>query len=527
MNVLECEQMRRLATLIEEAARSTKEGIRFFVEPADGVLRRAVSRRHHVVFGRRGSGKSSLLTKAKADLSVDRRPVAWVDLEPFKGHSYPDLLISVLISTLKAFREWIATFATAPSNKSSLWQRLFGRKPTRQPFDQKRVQKLIDDLDRHLASLEAELHSTDEAEIETNRAHEAKAASTAAVKSGIEAGPATLSGEYSSTREAATELRAAEKFKRSKVEFLKRHVIDYQRLFDEMAAISNGDSFVLLDDLYHIRKSDQPSVVDYLHSIGKGHSLWVKIGTIRHRTRWYLHGNPPIGVKLGDDADEINLDLTLEKYATTKKFLSAVIEQLSASCELSVDDYLTEGAIDRLVLASGGVARDFLGILRRAIDVAREREDLDRRPKLTAEDVNVAAGEYDTTKQDEFRKDTYTEEERSLNRVFQRLRNFCLDDANSNCFLIEQDYRGPMMDAINELVDLKLLHRIRSRVTVNTRTQRGKLFQAYMLDLSQYAGARKRRGLDIIEFWKPGTDNLLRRAKLIFHPEDDSDKEGV
>ena len=37
-----------------------------------------------------------------------------------------------------------------------------------------------------------------------------------------------------------------------------------------------------------------------------------------------------------------------------------------------------------------------------------------------------------------------------------------------------------------------------------------------MLDLSQYAGARKRRGLDIIEFWKPESKESLRRASLIY-----------
>jgi ABC-type molybdenum transport system ATPase subunit/photorepair protein PhrA len=37
-----------------------------------------------LVFGRRGSGKSSLLRKAAADLTVDRRPIAFIDLETFK-----------------------------------------------------------------------------------------------------------------------------------------------------------------------------------------------------------------------------------------------------------------------------------------------------------------------------------------------------------------------------------------------------------------------------------------------------------
>ncbi len=110
-------QMTALLTLIEEATRSTREGIQYFVEPAEDALRRATSRRHHIVFGRRGSGKSSLLRKASADLTRERRPMAWVDLEGFKGHSYPDLLISVLLKTLREFREWLKTAAIAPANR--------------------------------------------------------------------------------------------------------------------------------------------------------------------------------------------------------------------------------------------------------------------------------------------------------------------------------------------------------------------------------------------------------------------------
>src|SRR5438552_802786 len=115
--VLNSPQIEKLCTIVEEATRSTEEGIKYFVEPAEGTLSRATNRRHHVVFGRRGSGKSSLLKKAASDLTLDRRPIAEVDLEAFKGHSYPDLLLSVLIATLKSFREWLQAAAIHPTNK--------------------------------------------------------------------------------------------------------------------------------------------------------------------------------------------------------------------------------------------------------------------------------------------------------------------------------------------------------------------------------------------------------------------------
>jgi hypothetical protein len=83
--ILETTELQNLSIIVEEATRSTDKGVKYFVEPAGGSLRRAISRRHHVIFGRRGSGKSSLLRKAAADLTVDRAPIAYVDLEPFKG----------------------------------------------------------------------------------------------------------------------------------------------------------------------------------------------------------------------------------------------------------------------------------------------------------------------------------------------------------------------------------------------------------------------------------------------------------
>ena len=133
--ILETSEVSTLERLIEEATRSTKEGVRRFVEPASGTLVRATSRQHHLVFGRRGSGKSSLLRKAAADLTVDRRPIAFVDLETFKGHTYPDVLLSVLIKTFSEFAEWLETAAIAPANKNSYWSRWFGMRPTRPAFD--------------------------------------------------------------------------------------------------------------------------------------------------------------------------------------------------------------------------------------------------------------------------------------------------------------------------------------------------------------------------------------------------------
>ena len=39
-----------------------------------------------------------------------------------------------------------------------------------------------------------------------------------------------------------------------------------------------------------------------------------------------------------------------------------------------------------------------------------------------------------------------------------------------------------------------------------------------MLDLSQYAGSRKRRELELVEFWKQNSTESLRRISLLYTP---------
>jgi len=364
-NILNSKEMGSLVTLVEEASRSTKEGVKHFVEPASGTLSRATNKRHHIVFGRRGSGKSSLLLKAAADLTVSRRPIAYVNLEAFKGHSYPDVLLSVLISTFKEFKHWTESAAIHPSNRKSFWK-IFGTIPTRPSYNKKDAANLAECIGKEINALQTELHRTDKADLTVTSGTEASDQS--AVEARIKAGASGLSAETGARAECALKesQQTEEKYRRSKTDFLHRHILDYQAIFRQLGDLSEGDGYLFLDDLYHIRKIDQPNVVDYFHRIAKDQSLWLKIGTIRHRTRWYVHGDPPIGMKLGDDADEITLDLTLEKYSLAKKFLVKILSNFAKTAQIMpISTFLTDGAIDRLVLpavASLGIFYRYSGV---------------------------------------------------------------------------------------------------------------------------------------------------------------------
>jgi len=515
-SILDTPEMADLLTRVEEAARSTEEGVKHFVEPAPGTLQRTTNRRHHIVFGRRGSGKSSLLRKAAADLTVDRRPIAYVNLEAFKGHSYPDVLISVLISTFEEFRKWMDSAAIHPSTRTTFWQKLFGTTPRRSSFNRAKSAQLSAQFKKHIEALETELHRSDDAEMRVTDGAETSASDSVGVKVRADFPVVSGQGEATAASSQTQKQEVEQRFKRSKTDFLHRHILDFQRLFGDLGGLSNGDAYLFLDDLYHIRRSDQARVLDYFHRLAKDHRLWLKVGTIRHRTNWYVHGDPPVGMKIADDADEIDLDLTLEKYSLAKGFLTRILTNFATSTGVGrLDGFLTDGALDRLVLACGGVARDFLSIFRRSVVVARERGGGPRGDKVGVEDVNMAAGEYDSTKREDFKRDTL-DDSTPLDSEFQKIRQFCLEENNTNCLLLDKEQHHVEVDLIHELVDLKLVHLVRSRVTVSGR--RGRIYEAYMLDLSQYAGARKRRELQIVESWKPDSTEALRKISLIYTP---------
>jgi hypothetical protein len=513
--VLNSTEMQELVKKVEEASRSTKEGVKYFVEPAEGTLSRAISKRHHMVFGRRGSGKSSLLRKAQEELTIARRPISYVDLEAFKGHAYPDVLLSVLISTFEGFADWLNGPAVNLATKTSFWNRLFGRAPSRSAHNRGQCKVLCEKIQNHIGNLQEQLHAADDAQLEVVTSRESAGTTFSKVGASIGVGGSSLGAKIGANLSEKVAGEAKEGYRRSKVDFLHRHIIDYQKIFAEMVHISSGDAYLFLDDLYHIRRVDQANVIDYFHRIAKPGGLWLKVGTVRHRSSWYKQGDPPSGVKLGDDADEINLDLTLEKYPLARNFLRDILTNFSDPIGMRPRTrFLTEDALDRLVLASGGVARDFLTIFRLSVAQARQRGPGKRGgDRVGVEDVNVAAGEHDGAKREEFNAEAGDDQE-SLDNAFLRIRDFCLEKTKANCFLLSKDSSGPEVDRIKELVDLKLLHLVRGRVTVSGR--KGQIFEAYMLDVSQYAGTRKRRGLDEIQFWRD--DQKLRRSSLIFDP---------
>jgi hypothetical protein len=521
--VIFSEVVDQLLNDIEEATRASSEGVKRFIEPKGGTLRRATNKRHHLVFGRRGSGKSSLLRKAFSNLSLNRQPTAYVDLETFKGHSYPDVLISVMIESFNEFSKWLDTTAVNPSS-NGFWKRAFGSKPERKPINRKEAKVLSAWFKEEIENLNRTLMQAERIDRKETTSDEVEASSQAALSGQFGSGPLQVKPSIGGNERSNDKRQIEDTYTYEKEAYLHRNIQRYRQLVIDMANLSDSDAFLFLDDLYHIRRQDQAKVIDYFHRITKNNRLYLKVGTIRHRTTWYVHGTPPIGVKLGDDADDVDLDISLEQYGIAKEFLGTILQNFFPKSGLHLNSILTDDARDRLVLASGGVARDFLGIFRGSVDIAKQRilegRIQPRGERVGAEDVNQAAGRYDSTKQEELQYDLGDEEEggrSDIVQTYENIRFFCTQVAKANILLVDKDNPKEQLELVEELVDLRLLHKIQSNVSISKR--QGKKFAAYMLDLSQYTGERKIRDFEMIKFWDREAN--LRQIKFVYDPNHD------
>ena len=223
MNVLASPRVQQLSQVVEESTRSTREGVKYFVEPAVNTLARAKAKRHHIIFGRRGSGKSSLLSKVATDFTAGRIPNAYIDLEKFKGHSYPDVLISVLIEVYRRVQK----LAGNSSYLSPDQKLLFGRESLcEKPHAQKlrSPNKTSGTREYKLADAQVELqkilHSADEARRQVTSKNEGQDTLDAKISSGLKSPVATVDASVTAGQRSTASLEIKDEYSSKKIEAL-------------------------------------------------------------------------------------------------------------------------------------------------------------------------------------------------------------------------------------------------------------------------------------------------------------------
>jgi len=494
------EQLPALLAALAEAARADRHTAERFVQPRIGILEETAARRHQFVLGRRGVGKSTLLRKIQSVGDEGENVVVFVDIETLRDRPYPDVLIELLIELLDGLRRRL---------KAEAWYRVDQR--IARIRVRRRLAKLTAKLRRLLAQPQVAQRTVRELQ---SRASGMSAMGTLRLRlrgQGVDA-----TGARSRRRERAESSEGTEEL--TKMDgLLSAAVLIRDVLTAAQNAIGDKPTLIVLDDFYHVPSDDQPDVLAYLHQVVKNLNIWLKICGVRHRLHPFVEGDPPRGMQVGQDAAEVSLDITLERFQAAQTFLEQVLSGICSPLDVPIDVLLTDGGRQRLVLGSGGVARDYLHLIQNALRNANERVPNPARPhnRIGAEDVNEAAAGLSALKQQDLARDAGPDADAVRARLSD-VAEFCLDVNGTNVFLVEGTHLQEQSwgKEIQALADLRLVHQI-GNLSVQTGSYRGRRFVGFTLDLSNWTGTRSER-ISQIEFWTAEGRQQARRARLIY-----------
>lgn len=514
MSNLQDKTVDQLLTRLDELVR-WRPGAKGKYQDLHSAVARLTGSANHIILGRRGSGKTRLLDELKRAVAKENSIVVTIGAEDFKELTYPDILIQILRSFL---REFAKIMEKHPLLFSADWWKdikSYIAHPIVTHANMRHTDGISSEVNRLLSSLDKMLDESDELDAEYSSSSEKSSKNSESGEISPKAvgvnGKLSASHENAENEISARKLRQREE-KRIKVE---RLLGDFKALLTEVCNSSGARIILAVDDFYFVRRCDQPKIIDYVHRICKDTQAFLKIATIKHRSELFAHDQVSRGVVAGHEIQPIALELPLGQYDSISSFLGSIWRSVCNEVEISDGDSLfMGGGFEQAVLASGGVPRDFLGIAKASIIIARERNER----AVGKRRINEAARQYtEQTKLPELRVDIgeSAESEELITLLLYDIVRFARDEKKKNCFHIDIDRLeklpelGNLLDA---LVDSRLLHLITDNTSNARRTGR---FAAYLLDVGLYAHPERRGDncVEEVQFWVRDASGRLKNLE--------------
>ncbi|MFF4588155.1 hypothetical protein [Streptomyces sp. NPDC001388] len=392
-----------------------------YVKDADRNLFAVNAPRHHLIFGRRGAGKSALLVEARRSLDPESNISSWTNMQ---------------------------TLRNEPAGRVFL--------------------HIVEDLLQAVVTRQQRIRSASPISVQVVDVYE--------------------------------EVRSLLSIEAPALDWPTRLIPKVQRTLKRFLDSNGLRLYVFVDDFYYIPRRDQPMLLDMLHGCVRDCDAWLKIASIRHLTRWW-QSSPPLGLQTMHDADLLDLDVTLQDPGRAKRFLESILTEYARHVGIpSLSRIFNAPALDRLVLASGAVPRDYLILAQSSILKAQRRQ----KSKLVGvQDVNQAAGDAVKAKVQELEEDMASDIQSATRTLeaLKRVRAFCLEETSHTYFLIgyrDKENAPSYYNVLTDLLDLRLIHLVDDGVS--DPHSAGHRSEAYMLDLSQFSGSRLKQGIQVLDF---------------------------
>jgi hypothetical protein len=459
------EKLVRLREVITENLRVQRDGQPIGYINVGTALQDACSKQNHAIFARRGCGKTLLLHDSSRVLATGVKSI-YLNCEDFKRHTFPNVLIEILSSL---FRELDQNL-----------QGWFGRKRKSKEI----IRKIIDNL----AKLQRESDSHDE-HVKRKNASEIEGGSE--VSGGFSANGLSVKVGSKSRAQEKEEVERSFRVHKEKLGELDRWLPELKEYVREFFKISNSTSAIILqiDDLYHLKRTDQAFVVDYIHRLCKDVPLYFKIATLRHASTLYLdRDGQPIGAQERHDYQPINIDYNFSDFMRTSNQNRQILEQFGKKAGLTsgeIGELFRGEGFDRLVMAGGGVPRDVLSLFLEVLSDPALNDN-----KIGKDDVRILSKRNFERKIEELKQDSKNDEQDDLLKGIYIIRQFCLE-RSTNVFVVQEkmlQQNNVWRALFYRLLDYRIIHNC---ATALTHKSKEGTFQAFAIDIGCYAHLRK------------------------------------
>ncbi len=417
------------------------------------TLENASTKQSHCIFARRGCGKTLLLHHSRRLLSKDTRAI-YINCEDFKHHSFPNVLIEILEATFKELDRNLLGW--------------FGRS--------KKLKTLLEEM---LDSLTALRLTPDAQTIDIKKSesteHEQKSGAGAKVAAKQGAGEIAAHVNQEKLFKTKEDIEKKYIYNENKLQELNHNLPSYKSKIREFFAISGKLQSILIqiDDFYHLNKTDQPFVADYIHRLCKDTPLKFKIATLKHNSLLFIErAGQPIGIQERHDYQPINIDFNFEKFEQTRDQNRGIFHEYSKMAGMTsadFDDLFKGEGFDRLVLAGGGVPRDCLSFFLEVLDRVRRA---DKNGKIGKDDVRFLSKETFERRIDELKQDSEGQDQDALLRGIYAIREFCLEK-KSNVFLVAENEiqkDDDLKTLLYRLLDYRIIHKVANSLTHKSKT---------------------------------------------------------
>lgn len=436
---------------------------------ASNILGDVCAKQNHAIFARRGCGKTLLLHESTRSLDKSIRTV-YLNCEDFKRHSFPNVLIEILDALFDELEGHLTGW--------------FGRKKRSRDLV-RLIREQLSQLRVSADTLEESVRNTISAEMSAST-EESLAASTPPISARI---GATTGAKSKSEIERSYNLRR-DKLRELDIWLprLKVQVREFFQVSNSVRAV-----FLQIDDLYHLKRVDQPFVIDYIHRLCKDVPLYFKIATLRHASSLYVdRDGQPVGAQERHDYQPINIDYTFADFATTRDRNRRIFQEFGKLVGIKsheIDALFKGEGFDRLVMAGGGVPRDTLSLFLEVLSTVQANKG----DRIGKDDVRMLSRSNFERRIEELKQDSEGGEQDLLMRGIFALRSFCLDK-KSNAFVISErtlQERDDLRGLVNRLLDYRIIHNAGTAIT--HKSQPG-TYQAFAIDIGCYAHLRKLDG---------------------------------